>query len=61
MVTPPLSLPQYPEALNISNGKLRIFSGSANPNLAQEISAYLGLQPGPIVRKRFSDSKIYVQ
>ena len=41
--------------------RLRLFSGSANIPLAQEIARYLGLDLGPMVRKRFADGEIYVQ
>lgn len=41
--------------------KLRLFSGSANIPLAQEIARYLGMGLGPMVRKTFADGEIYVQ
>ncbi|CAL9766943.1 unnamed protein product [Musa acuminata subsp. burmannicoides] len=43
------------------DSRLRIFSGNANPALAQEIANYLGLQLGKIKIKRFADGEIYVQ
>lgn len=43
-----------------SGGRLRIFSGSANPVLAQEIACYLGMELGKIKIKRFADGEIYV-
>ncbi|KAG0474843.1 hypothetical protein HPP92_014529 [Vanilla planifolia] len=43
------------------NKTLRIFSGTANPALAQEIANYLGLGLGKIKIKRFADGEIYVQ
>ncbi|KAG0473108.1 hypothetical protein HPP92_014965 [Vanilla planifolia] len=43
------------------NTTLRIFSGTANPALAQEIANYLGLGLGKIKIKRFADGEIYVQ
>ncbi|RRT80994.1 hypothetical protein B296_00001499 [Ensete ventricosum] len=56
------------------DSRLRIFSGNANPALAQvrlrgripavsyvEIASYLGLQLGKIKIKRFADGEIYVQ
>ncbi|MEB3337923.1 MAG: ribose-phosphate pyrophosphokinase [Leptolyngbyaceae bacterium] len=43
------------------NNRLRLFSGSANPALAQEVSRYLGIDLGPMVRKRFADGELYVQ
>ncbi|KAK1304430.1 hypothetical protein QJS10_CPB11g00173 [Acorus calamus] len=41
--------------------RLRIFSGTANPALAQEIACYMGLDLGKINIKRFADGEIYVQ
>ncbi|ESR50557.1 hypothetical protein CICLE_v10031791mg [Citrus x clementina] len=41
--------------------RLRIFSGTANPALSQEISCYMGLDLGKIKIKRFADGEIYVQ
>ncbi|CAA6657218.1 unnamed protein product [Spirodela intermedia] len=44
-----------------SDTKLRIFSGTANPALSQEVACYLGLNLGKINIKRFADGEIYVQ
>jgi ribose-phosphate pyrophosphokinase len=38
-----------------------LFSGSANVALSQEVARYLGMDLGPMVRKRFADGEIYVQ
>ncbi|MEM9246018.1 MAG: ribose-phosphate pyrophosphokinase [Cyanobacteria bacterium P01_F01_bin.153] len=43
------------------NGRLRLFSGSSNVTLAEEVARYLGLQTGPMVRKKFADGELYVQ
>jgi ribose-phosphate pyrophosphokinase len=43
------------------NNRLRLFSGSANIPLAQEIARYLGMDLGPMIRKRFADGELYVQ
>lgn len=43
------------------NNRLRLFSGSANVTLSQEVARYLGLDLGPMIRKRFADGEIYVQ
>ncbi|GBG69085.1 hypothetical protein CBR_g3783 [Chara braunii] len=43
------------------NNRLKIFSGTANPQLAQEIACYMGLDLGKIKIKRFADGEIYVQ
>ncbi|KAG8391424.1 hypothetical protein BUALT_Bualt01G0186400 [Buddleja alternifolia] len=44
-----------------SDTRLRIFSGTANPSLSQEIACYMGLELGKIKIKRFADGEIYVQ
>ena len=41
--------------------KLKIFSGTANTALTQEICAYLGCQMGQSSTTRFSDGEIYFQ
>ncbi|WJX89345.1 ribose-phosphate pyrophosphokinase 1 [Trifolium repens] len=41
--------------------KLKLFSGTANPTLSQEIARYMGLELGKINIKRFADGEIYVQ
>ncbi len=43
------------------HSRLRLFSGSANLPLAQEVSRYLGIDLGPMVRKRFADGELYIQ
>ncbi|HEY9644349.1 MAG TPA: ribose-phosphate pyrophosphokinase [Coleofasciculaceae cyanobacterium] len=43
------------------NSRLRLFSGSANTALSQEVARYLGMDLGPMVRKRFADGEIYIQ
>lgn len=43
------------------NNRLRLFSGSANIGLATEVARYLGMDLGPMVRKRFADGELYVQ
>lgn len=43
------------------NGDLRIFSGNANPALAQKIAAHLGMDLGKIRVERFADGEIDVQ
>ncbi|NJL83007.1 MAG: ribose-phosphate pyrophosphokinase [Chloroflexaceae bacterium] len=52
--------PALPPILS-DNNRLRIFSGSANVPLAEEVSRYLGLDLGPMIRKSFADSELYVQ
>jgi ribose-phosphate pyrophosphokinase len=43
------------------NHRLRLFSGSANMQLSQEVARYLGMDLGPMIRKRFADGELYVQ
>ena len=43
------------------SNRLRLFAGSANRPLAQEVARYLGIDLGPMIRKRFADGEIYVQ
>ncbi len=52
----PSPLPQIAD-----NSRLRLFSGSANVPLSQEVARYLGMDLGPMVRKRFADGEIYIQ
>ncbi|XP_037427008.1 ribose-phosphate pyrophosphokinase 1-like [Triticum dicoccoides] len=59
--------PRFPLRLRVQDGggssgsRLRIFSGTANPTLAEEIACYLGLELGRIKIKRFADGELYVQ
>jgi ribose-phosphate pyrophosphokinase len=41
--------------------RLRVFSGSANTELALEVTRYLGIPLGGMLRKRFADGETYVQ
>ncbi|PSB62663.1 phosphoribosylpyrophosphate synthetase, partial [filamentous cyanobacterium CCP1] len=52
---------QHPLTHIPDNSRLRLFSGSANVPLSQEVARYLGMDLGPMVRKRFADGEIYVQ
>jgi ribose-phosphate pyrophosphokinase len=52
----PSALPVIPE-----NNRLKIFSGSANLGLSQEVARYLGVDLGPMLRKSFADGELYVQ
>jgi ribose-phosphate pyrophosphokinase len=40
---------------------LKIFSGNANPDLAREICAHLGISPGQANMTTFSDGELYFQ
>lgn len=54
-----LTLP--PIVPSLSDSRLRLFCGSANVPLAQEVARYLGTDIGPMIRKRFADGEIYIQ
>jgi len=45
----------------VIEGELKLFSGTANPELAQKISDYLGISLGALSIKRFSDGECYVK
>src|SRR5881628_893441 len=45
----------------IGFGELKVFSGSAHPELAREIAAFLGVQPGQARLRRFPDSEVSFQ
>ncbi|XVE65246.1 hypothetical protein DITRI_Ditri07aG0165700 [Diplodiscus trichospermus] len=47
--------------VNRNGADLKVFSGTANPALSQEIAQYMGLDLGKINIRRFADGEIYVQ
>ncbi|KAJ0110775.1 hypothetical protein Patl1_01178 [Pistacia atlantica] len=49
------------KSVSRTNTRLKLFSGTANPALSQEIAWYMGLELGKINIKRFADGEIYVQ
>ena len=55
-----LTLQTAPTAVADSN-RLRLFSGSANVPLSLEVARYLGMDLGPMIRKRFADGELYIQ
>ncbi|MFQ4135282.1 ribose-phosphate pyrophosphokinase [Nodosilinea sp. PGN35] len=57
--TLPIQTPPLPHFGD--NNRLKLFSGSANVDLAREVARYLGLDLGPMVRKRFADGEVYIQ
>lgn len=58
----PVTMPIFGDTnIRKDDTRLRIFSGTANPSLAQEIASYMGLELGKINIKRFADGEIYVQ
>ncbi|KAI4365273.1 hypothetical protein MLD38_021270 [Melastoma candidum] len=56
-----LSSPRLRDFGSSNDTRLRIFSGTANPALSQEVACYMGLELGKIKIKRFADGEIYVQ
>ncbi|CAL9110771.1 unnamed protein product [Musa textilis] len=50
-----------PDSTVKPEGRVKIFSGSANFLLAQEIASYMGMELGKINIKRFADGEVYVQ
>ncbi len=42
-------------------GELKVFSGSAHPELTREIAAFLGVSPGQARLRRFPDSEVSFQ
>lgn len=56
------TLTVQPSLINLTeNSRLRLLSGSANVPLAREVARYLGMDLGPMVRKRFADGELYIQ
>src|SRR5262245_28986958 len=49
------------EGHSLTDDKFKIFSGSANPTLAEEICRFLGAKPGRSNLGQFSDGEIYFQ
>jgi ribose-phosphate pyrophosphokinase len=45
----------------MTNDRLKIFTGNANPALAQEICQALGMELGRAMVRQFSDGEIYLQ
>jgi len=52
-VPTPASQPPFP--------RLRLFSGSANVPLSEQVAQYLNIELGPVTRKHFADGEIYIQ
>ncbi|XP_058073450.1 ribose-phosphate pyrophosphokinase 1-like isoform X1 [Magnolia sinica] len=51
----------HQEMVSKPDTRLRIFSGTANSLLSQEVASYMGLNLGKIKIKRFADGEIYIQ
>src|SRR3954454_4340619 len=46
--------------LNLAYGKnLMLFAGRANPGLAAKIAGKLGISPGPVTLKTFTNGEVY--
>ena len=46
--------------LNLGYDKnLMLFSGRANPELAAKIASKLGIEPGPVIQKTFTNGEVY--
>lgn len=58
--SPTLTLQTAPTTVADHN-RLRLFSGSANVFLSQEVARYLGMDLGPMIRKGFADGELYIQ
>ncbi len=41
--------------------RLRLFSGTSNPKLTEDISRYLEMNPADLYTRRFSDGEIFIQ
>jgi ribose-phosphate pyrophosphokinase len=61
VISIPTTLPQPSFPHLLEDSRLRIFSGSANIPLAQQVARYLGMDLGPMVRKSFADGELYIQ
>ncbi|MEB3187289.1 MAG: ribose-phosphate pyrophosphokinase [bacterium] len=59
----PISLvtPRRSERIHIPQRTMKLFTGSANPALGQEIATYLGTQTSGMHIANFSDGEIYVR
>ncbi|MGL5509524.1 MAG: ribose-phosphate pyrophosphokinase [Microcoleaceae cyanobacterium] len=52
---------QATETITTDQNRLRLFSGSSNLPLSMEVARYLGIDLGPMIRKRFADGELYIQ
>ena len=57
----PTLIPQPAPTAVTDHSRLRLFSGSANIPLSQEVAHSLGMELGPMIRKRFADGELYIQ
>ncbi|MBV8886404.1 MAG: ribose-phosphate pyrophosphokinase-like domain-containing protein, partial [Chroococcidiopsidaceae cyanobacterium CP_BM_RX_35] len=61
MLRSPTLIPQPAPTAVADHSRLRLFSGSANIPLSQEVAHSLGMELGPMIRKRFADGELYIQ
>src|SRR5919112_5027169 len=54
-----MAAPKPARAMNYHT--MKVFSGSANPALAQDVCACLGCEPGKLLLRTFSDGEIHLQ
>jgi ribose-phosphate pyrophosphokinase len=54
-------LNQHNASISPTKNVLKVFSGSAHPELSTEIANYLGMDLGKLTIKKFADGEIYVQ
>ena len=47
--------------MDAESGELKIWCGTANPDLGEEIAAYLSIPRGKVTSTRFADGEIYVR
>ncbi len=57
----PTLMPHLAVSSLSDNNRLSLFCGSSNIALAQEVARYLGMDIGPMIRKRFADGELYIQ
>jgi len=55
------TLTLQPAPTAVSDNTSATVSGSANIPLSQEVARYLGMDLGPMIRKRFADGEIHIQ
>ena len=55
------TLNQHNASISPTKNVLKVFSGSAHPELSTEIANYLGMDLGKLTIKKFADGEIYVQ
>jgi ribose-phosphate pyrophosphokinase len=49
------------EGVNVADSSMMVFTGNANPQLAQDIAAHLQMSLGKVIVGRFSDGEVMVE